>query len=390
MPAVGYAEPTAEKYIDLFLILINKLSRMDALQYILVAFDDTIQKFPDTLVYLCQLEVKSEGSPFNTLKRCLGKDDDYLNLKAAKIITDLLNHASPKFVQTFDFTDLLLWLNRQLQSENPNVVDVSVQILQGLLKLRSFRPVFYGKAHLMNIFMGLIQASREGNPQMLYQLLFCLWLLSFEPIISDSLDKQYGVISQLVAIAKGASKEKLTRIVMATLKNLLVTAPGDNLAAMVAVKLLNFCDNLATRKWTDEDILDDIEFIRQELTERFQKLSTWDEYVSEVESGHLSWTPSHQSDAFWKMHASQLAADRGRLLNCLAHALNVPNQDPTVLAVAAHDIGQFVKYYPLGKKMVQDSGAKQKIMELLTHPNADVKYRALVALQVLMSHAWDQ
>ena len=34
--------------------------------------------------------------------------------------------------------------------------------------------------------------------------------------------------------------------------------------------------------------------------------STYDEYRSELLSGHLSWTPVHESDLFWKENATKL------------------------------------------------------------------------------------
>jgi hypothetical protein len=33
---------------------------------------------------------------------------------------------------------------------------------------------------------------------------------------------------------------------------------------------------------------------------------TWDEYTSELTSGHLSWTPVHSSDLFWKENVTRL------------------------------------------------------------------------------------
>ena len=37
-----------------------------------------------------------------------------------------------------------------------------------------------------------------------------------------------------------------------------------------------------------------------------QNLRTYDEYTSELASGHLSWTPVHESDDFWKENAAKL------------------------------------------------------------------------------------
>jgi V-type H+-transporting ATPase subunit H len=94
---------------------------------------------------------------------------------------------------------------------------------------------------------------------------------------------------------------------------------------MLVAQLLPFVKNLATRKWSDEDILEDVQFLRDELEARFESLTyvpfflhkwrvgdkrsenrTWDEYTSELTSGHLSWTPVHDSDLFWKENVTKL------------------------------------------------------------------------------------
>jgi len=95
---------------------------------------------------------------------------------------------------------------------------------------------------------------------------------------------------------------------------------------MLVAQLLPFVKNLATRKWSDEDILEDVQFLRDELEARFESLTyvpsfptrdwcvsdeqsenrTWDEYTSELTSGHLSWTPVHDSDLFWKENVAKL------------------------------------------------------------------------------------
>ena len=75
---------------------------------------------------------------------------------------------------------------------------------------------------------------------------------------------------------------------------------------MLVSQLLPFTKNLSARKWTDEDIVEDIKFLKEELSARFQSLTTYDEWTSELESGHLSWTPVHESEEFWKENAVKL------------------------------------------------------------------------------------
>jgi len=90
---------------------------------------------------------------------------------------------------------------------------------------------------------------------------------------------------------------------------------------MLVAKLLPFVNNLSTRKWSDEDIVEDVQYLKDELSANFQSLTyaarsmcsasltccrTYDEYASELQSGHLSWSPVHDSDNFWKENAMKL------------------------------------------------------------------------------------
>lgn len=71
--------------------------------------------------------------------------------------------------------------------------------------------------------------------------------------------------------------------------------------------------------------------------------STFEEYSSEVETGKLNWSPPHKSELFWKENSQRLNEQDYRLLRILARLLST-SQSPLVLSVAAHDIGQYVKY----------------------------------------------
>jgi V-type H+-transporting ATPase subunit H len=65
----------------------------------------------------------------------------------------------------------------------------------------------------------------------------------------------------------------------------------------------------------------------------------------------------------------------------LARVLSA-STSPIVLAVACHDLGQYVKHNAKdGKKYLETIGAKQRIMELMTHEDSDVRYHALSATQ---------
>lgn len=57
------------------------------------------------------------------------------------------------------------------------------------------------------------------------------------------------------------------------MQNLVTKAPTANLPAMLVCQLLPFSKNLAGRKWSDDDILEDVQFLKDELNTRFQSLT---------------------------------------------------------------------------------------------------------------------
>lgn len=57
------------------------------------------------------------------------------------------------------------------------------------------------------------------------------------------------------------------------------------------------------------------------------------------------------------------------------------SKEPLELAVAANDLGMYLRFCDSARRKLDDLGAKAKVMELMGHPDAEVKYQALVATQ---------
>ena len=58
--------------------------------------------------------------------------------------------------------------------------------------------------------------------------------------------------------------------------------------------------------------------------------------------------------------------------------------DPRSLAVACFDISQFIQYHPAGRVIVTDLKAKERVMKLMNHENAEVTKNALLCIQRLL------
>lgn len=176
------------------------------------------------------------------------------------------------------------------------------------------------------------------------------------------------------------------------LQNLVTKAPSDNLPAMLVAQLLPFVKNLSQRKWSDEDIGGDVQFLKEELTTHFQNLT----YVfllslSLTHTSHLWFGVCVQKDVWWiyirvgvgtpvvdarswigwllERECYQVEWEGLRtaqvswrvclyLIGLLTFSFRILIQilqtatDPNILAIAANDVGQYVKHYDRGKKWV--------------------------------------
>ncbi|CAO3627296.1 unnamed protein product [Mucor hiemalis] len=374
-------------YASLILYLLQNLSRPDTIQYVCLMTDDILSANDENARYFHELTKEDQSYPFGPFFKVLESEDDFMALQASKVLTMLACSASSP--SSLNLDALYKWITKKLSGTINDVTNLVIQELESLLRINAYRlPVWNTQNAIKELTHRLFVNKSASTPQIQYQIIFCLWLLTFEKDIAANINEKYDVIPLLIEIAKSAVKEKVIRVSIATLRNLVEKAPAQNLAAMLVAKLLPFTENLSTRKWSDADILEDIKFLKERLQEDFQSLTTFEQYASEVETGKLEWSPPHKSEVFWKENAHKLEEHNYQLLRTLARLLST-SSSPLVLSIGASDIGYYVKYASkTGKNVLQEIGAKQRIMELMTHEDQEVRYQALLAVQKYMHQAW--
>ncbi|KAJ1839329.1 H(+)-transporting V1 sector ATPase subunit H, partial [Coemansia sp. RSA 2703] len=371
-----------------------RLSSLDALQYLLVMLDDLVDSDTQACEHLAR-DINT-GSFVHAMLRCTERKDDYLGLKACKILAGVVVQCN---VAEFAFSRLYAVLERYLCSELTSVVDVGVQVMQSVLRVGRARSVLYEECagclgRLVEVLRRTVVGGRAPRgvvavPQTQYEVVFCLWLLTFQKPIAESLNRTYDVIPLMVEIARAAVKEKVIRIIVATWCNMLNLAGDANVPNMLVAQVPACLQTLATgRTLKDQDLRDDIASLAEALAAHSGAMSTWDEYLTELASGKLHWSPAHRSEAFWKLHVRRMDEDGHRAVRQLAEVLAAPTSDETALAVACHDLAQYVKFNPDGKRFVARVGAKARVMALMTSEFPEVRYEALMCVQQIMLNAW--
>ncbi|KAF3908835.1 hypothetical protein AA313_de0205952 [Arthrobotrys entomopaga] len=232
-------------------------------------------------------------------------------------------------------------------------------------------------------------AAQGGvNLQLLYHVLLAIWELSFETVIAEELDEKYDLLPPLVHLLRSALKEKILRVCLAIFTNLINKAPSTNLPSLLLARLLPLLTTLKTRKFTDPDLTADLDTCLNAL-ESFQMTQTnFDEYAMEIRSGHLSWTPPHRNQDFWKKNARRIMEDNGgELVQCLARVLK-ESDEKVALAVAAHDVGVLVKEVPEKRRVWDGLRVKARVMELMGDSDPEVRYESLKAVQEFLRYAF--
>ncbi|XP_044740321.1 V-type proton ATPase subunit H isoform X1 [Chrysoperla carnea] len=419
--------------IKTFINLMGSIAKEQTLQYLLILVDDIIQEDSGRVEYFHEYSAKAKLSCWAPFLNFLNRGDGFIPNMASRILAKMACWSKVP-LEREDLHYYLTWLKNQLlvqhealanemhaavEPHNPEPTEHYKEIsssiddqpvertvtpyeiprnefiqsvarcLQMMLRVDQYRFAFVsvdGISTLLSVLTGRV------NFQVQYQLIFCLWVLTFNPLLAEKMNK-FNVIPLLADILSDSVKEKVTRIILAVFRNLIEKPEDPQVAkehciAMVQSKVLKQLSIFEQRRFDDEDVIDDIDFLSQRLQLSVQDLSSFDEYSTEVKSGRLEWSPVHKSAKFWRENAGRLNERNYELLRILIHLLE-GSQDPLVLSVACFDIGEYVRHYARGKHVIEQLGGKQLVMQLLAHEDPNVRYEALLAVQKLMVHNWE-
>merc|ERR1719500_404008 len=368
--------------------LLGHISKDQTVQYLLTLVDDFLQEDKARVGIFREYSRKRKESVWAAFLNLLNRPDGFVQNMTSRVVAKMACWS----VEQMGGSDLqyyLTWLKDQLRMTGNEYVQSVARCLQMMLRLDDYRQAFVavdGIATVVSVLSGRV------NFQIQYQLTFCLWVTSFSIPLATKLNK-YGVIPILADILSDAQKEKVSRIILAVFRNLIekpeeLEIKKENCISMVQCKVLKQLELLEQRKFDDEDIAEDIDFLNNKLNASVQDLSSFDEYITEVKSGRLEWSPVHRSEKFWRENAHHLNDRNYELLKILIQLLET-SKDPLVLSVACFDLGEYVRHYQRGKHVLEQLGGKTMVMTLLSHTDPNVRYEALLAVQKLMVHNWE-
>ncbi len=160
----------------------------------------------------------------------------------------------------------------------------------------------------------------------------------------------------------------------------------------VTVRLPALLGNLASRHFTDPDLLDDLKNLDTMLDEYTRNHTTFDEYATEVQSGHLRWSPPHRNPAFWVENARRIIEDdKGALPQKLAEIMGKSwDNDKQVLAIACNDVANLVKEAPDKRSQLEKYGLKSRVMALMSEADESIRFESLRAVGEWLRYNFDR
>jgi V-type H+-transporting ATPase subunit H len=368
--------------------LLRHIPKDQNLRYILTIVDDLLEEDPSRVELFTQHAKKNKSTSLSSFLPLLNRPDPFIAHQAARILAKMCLNATDQ-IEESELDYFLSWTKAQMEVTNNEYLQNVAVCLMKLLRVESYRVKFVQK-DTINTLMSVL--NKKIGFQLQYQLINCLWLLTFDKQIAEMF-VQYPVVPVLAKILAEALKDKVIRIIMAFFRNM-ISVPEDKdvvaqyLLAMIQCKVPKTIELLEAKDFDDIELKEDLDFLVKQLDESMQEVSSFDEYAQELKSNRLEWSPVHKSDKFWRENAGRLNDNNYELLRILASLLNIDG-DPLVLAVAAHDIGEYVRCHPRGRKILEQLGCKTRVMQLMLHADSSVKYQALLATQKIMVDNWE-
>ena len=384
-------------YVRVFVRVLRDIFKEDTVEYVLALIDEMLAANPKRARLFHDSALADEDT-YEPFLRLLWKGNWFIQEKSCKILALVVsvrpknqngvvsNGEASNGKKPFTTIDdvligLVKWLCDQLKKPSHPIrgVPTAINCLATLLKEPVVRSSFV-RADGVKLLVPLISpASTQQSIQLLYETCLCIWLLSYyEPAIEYLATSR--TLPRLIDVVKSSTKEKVVRVVVLTLKNLM--SKGTLGAQMVDLQLAQVVLSLKAQAWSDEDLLEALNSLEEGLKDNIKRLSSFDMYKQEVLLGHLDWSPMHKDPIFWRENINNFEENDFQILRVLLTILDTSN-DPRTLAVACYDLSQFIQCHSAGRIIVSDLKAKERVMKLMNHENAEVTKNALLCIQRL-------
>jgi len=395
----------------IFLVSLSKINSINELKYVVTLVYDVLKmdvpgmfSHFQELAYLDPSELVGipANPPFGTLFTILRdyQEDAYIVNKITTILMLFLVNFT--IIEKEAISYAIGWFVEKLKEPKSTAKNIANYYRMQIRSLENLREIFRSEVYrkefarqglkpLFALATYNVEAAdiKFFQIQHAYSALYCIWLLTFQKEIRKNMSDPL-MVRNICFLLKLVEKDKIIRLCFAILRNLLGVTKIEEL--MISFGLPKSIEQIKLKTNiinADKDILEDLQAIEKVLEKTVDDLTTFDVYRNEVLSTKLEWTPAHKSQKFWTENCFRMEESDNLLLRTLKDILVAPEADPAIVVIACWDLGEFVRFHPRGRKILDNLDVKTPIMKLLTSKDEAVESAALLTLQKLLLTNWD-
>lgn len=352
----------------------------ELMRYMMATLDGLIREAPKYLGVLTRLRAPSGKTTWQLLKSFMSLSHEPATHEACFHLLCLIAGDSPPSADVASFLSLVL------NGLYPQVSGfVLLCSLAQLVKHEHYARQFVREGGPLLLRGIMLDPKHCDDTETVYYALLLLWELSFEAFGVEALEDCRSSLVRLAAQATAHHQAaKVTRVAVQLFDNL--KQNGGCLEQMNDAQLLAVLDRLLHKGIKSKSLEAAVATLAEFLELHLVPQNSGVRLVREVRSGVLEWGGVH-TEKVLRENVAKLEANEFELVRALIACLGSNN--PTVAAVACHDLGLFGKIYPFGPKMLETLGGKNQLMLLAKNsPEAAVREKAIEALQLVLSQKW--
>lgn len=337
---------------------------------------------------ILQSQVGKEGGILTFLHNTFVKPDyDIVVYQAtARILSVLYTEIDAKLFRKERENFMGILLAKALnQNKRKDVSEFCIMsCLAHFLKHEDLINIFL-KSGGINIITRNFQTNSLSNDlQVMYYTILCLWLLSYDKVsVPYFTHPEHQIVPSVIEVIQKISREKILRVACSLFRNL--SEYEVAVEVMVDNGLLKVVDVLLRGSIKDTELKEDLEYLGQLLEKNIKILTSFEKYIKELNSGMLEWGPVH-SERFWKDNVKKFEENNFQNVGAIVKLLD--GYSEKTVAIACYDIGEFCRFHPFGKNVLDNFRGKEKIMDLINSDKQEIRENAVLALQKIMLQNW--
>lgn len=333
------------------------------------------------------METNTQRNVVQKLQRIIGCDDNEYNSVTNDSTARLMAVLVSEHSHYNDYIeDLKIFLNYIVSSSlksGKKLSDYMLVVCLSHVLLVPGMTKYFLTINGMKLLKDILD-KHSNDLQIMYYSFLLLWIMSFENVSQSHFsDPTNRIVPLMINALKNISREKLSRVAFKIFKN--VSKWEACIELMVENDLNKVVENELRKNLKDDNLHENLDFLADLLDKNAKIFSSFENYVKEIKAGELNWGPCHR-ESFWKNNVKRFEENDWSLIQLLIKLLD-SNKEVTK-AVAAYDIGEFCRYHPHSRLILDKYGGKAKMMALIKSESNTVREQALLATQKMMIMNW--